>query len=77
MLATSWRSSLLRTTTGLIAAVALEGPVWTVAQQQTSARGDWPCGARLDPSYFQVAEGSGGHPLTFQRVHAPLFSPMR
>jgi hypothetical protein len=34
------------------------------AQQQTSsARAGWPCGARLDPSYFQVAEGSGGHLL--------------
>lgn len=34
------------------------------AQQQTSnSRAGWPCGARLDPSYFQVAEGSGGHLL--------------
>jgi hypothetical protein len=32
-------------------------------QQQPKARGGWPCGARLDPSYFQVTEGSGGHLL--------------
>jgi hypothetical protein len=51
-------------TTGVfMAAVAVAMPVWTRAQQQPSARGDWPCGARLDPSYFQVAEGSGGHLL--------------
>ena len=31
-------------------------------QQQTrNPRASWPCGGRLDPSYFQVAEGSGGH----------------
>ncbi len=34
------------------------------AQQQTpNARTGWPCGARLDPSYFHVAEGTGGHLL--------------
>jgi hypothetical protein len=34
------------------------------AQQQTSnGRTAWPCGARLDMSYFRVAEGSGGHLL--------------
>lgn len=34
------------------------------AQQQASrSRAGFPCGARLDPSYFQVAEGSGGHLL--------------
>jgi len=39
-------------------------PLLIGAQQQASRpRGDWPCGARLDPSYFQVAEGSGGHLL--------------
>ena len=38
-------------------------PVWTGAQQQPSARGDWPCGGRLDLSYFQVTEGTGGHLL--------------
>jgi len=31
--------------------------------QTPNARGRWPCGARLDPSYFQVTEGSGGHLL--------------
>jgi hypothetical protein len=31
------------------------------AQQQAPAtRTAWPCGGRLDPSYFRVAEGTGG-----------------
>jgi hypothetical protein len=34
-----------------------------VQQQTPNARAGWPCGARLDPSYFQIAEGSGGHLL--------------
>ncbi len=32
-------------------------------QQSSTTRAGWPCGARLDTSYFQVAEGSGGHLL--------------
>jgi hypothetical protein len=47
----------------LSAAVLLAAPVPSSAQQQRSPRADWPCGGRLDPSYFQVAEGSGGHLL--------------
>ncbi len=31
--------------------------------QPSTPRGNWPCGGRLDPSYFQVAEGTGGHLL--------------
>ena len=46
-----------------MAALAIVVPVQGVAQQQTSARGDWPCAARLDHSYFQVSEGTGGHLL--------------
>ena len=40
-------------------------PTLIGAQQQTSSnpRSGWPCGARLDMSYFQVAEGTGGHLL--------------
>jgi hypothetical protein len=35
-----------------------------LAQQQTPAgRPNWPCGARIDPSYFQIAEASGGELL--------------
>jgi hypothetical protein len=52
---------LRRRLTAFIGAVAIALPAWTGAQQQAGARGDWPCGARLDPSYFQVAEGTGGH----------------
>jgi hypothetical protein len=36
----------------------------STAQQQTpAARAAWPCGGRLDPSYFRVAEGTGGQLL--------------
>ena len=40
-------------------------PALIGAQQQTSSnpRSGWPCGARLDMSYFQVAEGTGGQLL--------------
>jgi hypothetical protein len=31
--------------------------------QAPNARAGWPCGARLDPSYFDIAEGTGGHLL--------------
>src|SRR5262245_58559802 len=45
--------------------VADVGPVFRPALQQQAAgpRGNWPCSARIDPSYFQVAEGTGGHLL--------------
>jgi hypothetical protein len=44
--------------------LALAVPFFFGAQQQSSStRGGWPCGARLDTSYFQVAEGTGGHLL--------------
>jgi hypothetical protein len=46
------------------AAVILVVPIFVGAQQQAARpRGNWPCGARIDPSYFQVAEGTGGHLL--------------
>ena len=47
----------------LVSGVALvAGTALANAQQQSSnARGAWPCGGRLDPSYFKVAEGTGGH----------------
>lgn len=32
-------------------------------QQAPKTRGGWPCGGQLDPSYFQVAEGTGGQLL--------------
>jgi hypothetical protein len=45
-------------------ALVLAASVFLGAQQQPSTtRAGWPCDARLDPSYFQVAEGSGGHLL--------------
>jgi len=39
-------------------------PLLIEAQQQMpNPRAGFPCGARLDPSYFRVAEGTGGHLL--------------
>jgi hypothetical protein len=32
-----------------------------VQQQTPNTRAAWPCGGRLEPSYFRVAEGTGGH----------------
>jgi hypothetical protein len=48
-----------------LAAVAVfAAPMLVGAQQQTpNTRAAFPCGARLDPSYFRVAEGTGGHLL--------------
>jgi von Willebrand factor A domain-containing protein 7 len=47
------------------AAVVLVGPLVIAGQQQQAPnpRSGWPCAARLDASYFQIAEGSGGHLL--------------
>src|SRR5690349_10675949 len=46
------------------AAAVLAAPILAGAQQQTpNPRPGFPCGARLDPSYFRVAEGTGGHLL--------------
>lgn len=46
------------------AAAILVVPILVGAQQQAAGpRGNWPCGARIDPSYFRVAEGTGGHLL--------------
>jgi hypothetical protein len=43
----------------IVAILAASAP--GAAQQQTPAtRTAWPCGGRLDPSYFRVAEGTGG-----------------
>jgi hypothetical protein len=36
------------------------GPPARQQQQAPAARPNWPCGGRLDPSYFQIAEGTGG-----------------
>ena len=46
------------------AAAILAVPIFVGAQQQGAGpRGNWPCSARIDPSYFRVAEGTGGHLL--------------
>jgi len=46
------------------AAAIFAAPILVGARQQTpNPRGSFPCGARLDPSYFRVAEGTGGHLL--------------
>ena len=35
----------------------------TAQQQRPNTAAGWPCGARIDSSYFRVAEGTGGHLL--------------
>jgi hypothetical protein len=46
------------------AAIILAIPLVIGAQQQpNNRRAGWPCGARLDPSYFRMTEGTGGHLL--------------
>ena len=47
----------------LMAAALLVAPTVIGAQQQSTPRTGWPCGARLDLSYFAVAEGTGGQLL--------------
>ena len=49
----------------VVAALSVALPLLLAgAQQQPSTPpGNWPCGGRLDASYFQVAEGTGGHLL--------------
>jgi hypothetical protein len=49
--------------TTLAVAALLAAPFTIAAQQQPSHRIGWPCAARLDPSYFRVAEGTGGQLL--------------
>jgi hypothetical protein len=45
------------------AALLALAPIGAQQQQPSTPRSGWPCGARLDTSYFQVAEGTGGHLL--------------
>jgi hypothetical protein len=52
-----------RITRWLVAAALAVHPVIDAQQQTSNPRAGWPCGAPLDPSYFRVAEGSGGHLL--------------
>ena len=47
----------------LAAGVVLLVAIFMGQQQAARPLGNWPCGARLDPSYFQLAEGTGGHLL--------------
>jgi hypothetical protein len=48
-------------TGGLVAAATLAVQSVTSAQEQSPRRAaGWPCGARLDPTYFQGAEATGG-----------------
>jgi hypothetical protein len=49
------------TPSAFVIAAVLAIPAWTGAQEQSSTARPWPCGGRLDPTYFQIAEGTGGH----------------
>jgi hypothetical protein len=61
------RITLLNVTTSRLTCCMLAATLLTApgaAQQETSgARAGWPCGARMDPTYFSVAEATGGHLL--------------
>jgi hypothetical protein len=48
---------------GALATVLLAiGGLSAAPQEQTAKpRAGWPCGARLDPTYFELAEATGGH----------------
>jgi hypothetical protein len=61
-----WTSDNLcmRASRACLAAAILAIPIATGAQQQApNTRSGWPCGGRLDPSYFRVAEETGGQLL--------------
>ena len=62
----SWFREFVTTvrTPSCAAAVLIASQLVSAQQQQPSnARSGWPCSGRLDPSYFRVAEGTGGHLL--------------
>ena len=55
--------------TWFAAAAVFAAPILVGARQQMpNPRPGFPCGARLDPSYCRVAEGTGGHPQTIFRL---------
>ena len=57
-------TTISRLAIGLAAAVVLAVPLSASAQGQTSSgRPGWPCGGRLDPSYLDASEATGGHLL--------------
>jgi hypothetical protein len=45
---------------GALLTLPSAAPAARQQQQAPAARSNWPCGGRLDPSYFQIAEGTGG-----------------
>jgi hypothetical protein len=46
-----------------LAALTIAAAVLLSPQQQRSTSANWPCGARIDPSYFHLAEATGGQLL--------------
>jgi hypothetical protein len=58
-------SNVVHTAGWLVAAAALAvgPPIGAQQQQRPAANASWPCGARIDPAYFHIAEGTGGHLL--------------
>jgi hypothetical protein len=47
-------------TSGLVVVAALSSAMLGAQEQPARSRGAWPCGGRIDLSYFQVAEATGG-----------------
>lgn len=56
-------TTFTRITSGLLAAAALAVQLSAAAQEQPKPRPGWPCGGRLDPSYLDASEATGGHLL--------------
>jgi len=49
--------------TTLVLGATLAAGLHSPPQQQPTSRGSWPCGARVDPTYFHLAEATGGQLL--------------
>jgi hypothetical protein len=48
---------------GIVALALMYSSSIGAQQQSSSSRTGWPCGGRLDPAYFDVAEATGGQLL--------------
>ena len=47
----------------VLAAIVSAAGLYAQPQQQSNTRANWPCGAHVDPSYFHLAEATGGQLL--------------
>jgi hypothetical protein len=62
----NFSSGVLNVSSGItIAALLLSATSFAQQQQPSTTRPGWPCVGKPDPSYFTVAEGSGGQVFLF------------